>query len=446
MPDRSRRLRARLVWSTALASGAVVAATLFVPSWGGTGDHDTRSLSEAYRQATKARQYKQAVDKTKNAISRGGEPTGTEDPTTPKQAARAEAAVAEQRAEPDPTLTRIPKTPPREDVPPDRYAMAGGCYAVKGPDGWVVKDGDTYATTGTTRASAEPFHFQASDLGKYLLWDHTQSFVASDGSPITPTLTTTGTPSNDAVWTVQKKSGFTFTTSDGGLRSGNPMTLGKASAFTLRLTTGCAEWPEITDNITGRTFAGISSFQEVRGTTDAHTHGMAFEFLGGALHCGKPWSPFGVTVALVDCPDHTYTDGKGAILEAFLSGRPTHDPVGWPTFKDWPAPESLTHEGTYYKWMERAWKGGLRVFVNLLVENNKLCQIYPIKSQKVLTKNPTCDDMVTTKWEAQDMYQFQDYIDAQYGGPGKGWYRIVKNPFQARKVINEGKLAVVMGI
>ena len=33
----------------------------------------------------------------------------------------------------------------------------------------------------------------------------------------------------------------------------------------------------------------------------------------------------------------------------------------------------------------------------------------------------------------------QDYIDAQYGGPGKGLYRIVTNPFQARKVINAGQ-------
>ena len=44
------------------------------------------------------------------------------------------------------------------------------------------------------------------------------------------------------------------------------------------------------------------------------------------------------------------------------------------------------------------------------------------------------------------MYEMQDYIDAQFGGPGKGFYRIVTNPFQARKVINAGKMAVVMGI
>ena len=30
------------------------------------------------------------------------------------------------------------------------------------------------------------------------------------------------------------------------------------------------------------------------------------------------------------------------------------------------------------------------------------------------------------------MYAMQDYIDAQFGGPGKGWYRIVTNPLEAR--------------
>jgi hypothetical protein len=44
------------------------------------------------------------------------------------------------------------------------------------------------------------------------------------------------------------------------------------------------------------------------------------------------------------------------------------------------------------------------------------------------------------------VYAMQDYIDAQYGGPGRGFYRIVRSPWEARKVINAGKLAVVMGI
>ncbi|MEJ7583130.1 MAG: hypothetical protein WKF43_03400 [Acidimicrobiales bacterium] len=38
------------------------------------------------------------------------------------------------------------------------------------------------------------------------------------------------------------------------------------------------------------------------------------------------------------------------------------------------------------------------------------------------------------------------YIDAQFRGPGKGFFRIVKTPAEARQVINSGKLAVVLGV
>jgi hypothetical protein len=48
--------------------------------------------------------------------------------------------------------------------------------------------------------------------------------------------------------------------------------------------------------------------------------------------------------------------------------------------------------------------------------------------------------------QAQDIRDMQDYIDAQYGGPGKGFFRIVSSPYEARKVINQGKMAVVQGM
>jgi hypothetical protein len=113
--------------------------------------------------------------------------------------------------------------------------------------------------------------------------------------------------------------------------------------------------------------------------------------------------------------------------------------VGWPTFKDWPNHDSLTHEQTYYKWIERAYMGGLRVMVNLFVENRQLCELYPLKQNN-------CDEMASVHLQNQDIEALEDYIDAQNGGPGRGWFRIVKNPFQARRVIAEGKLAVIKGI
>lgn len=162
----------------------------------------------------------------------------------------------------------------------------------------------------------------------------------------------------------------------------------------------------------GAPHKGTTSYQEVRGYVDAHVHGMAFEFLGGSVHCGRPWHKYGPEFALKDCLDHEMTGGKGALLESVLSGEPAHDPVGWPTFKDWPAPKSLTHEGTYYKWTERSWRGGQRLLVNLLVENGKLCQIYPLKRN-------SCDDMKSAKLQAKDMRLLERYIDAQYGGPAR---------------------------
>jgi hypothetical protein len=236
--------------------------------------------------------------------------------------------------------------------------------------------------------------------------------------------------------------GFTLAGQGGwlGTAGGEVVVADDPAGWRLERTTGCARYPESQVNIAGRPHAGVTSFQEVRGYVDAHTHGMAFEFLGGA-HCGRPWHRYGPAYALVDCPDHR--TGTNA-LETALSGEPRHDPVGWPTFKDWPAPESLTHEGTYYKWMERSWRGGQRLFVNLLVENNQLCRLYPFKRDGL--SDVTCDEMESVRRQAQDMYEMQDYIDAQHGGPGKGWYRIVRSPWEARRVINAGKMAIVMGI
>lgn len=360
---------------------------------------------------------------TKNEVSRGlavGDEAGAVDPTTAVERAAAEDYVESQRALPDPRLVTVRAYPARTAVPADRYAMAGGCYTL---------------TAGLARFG--PYYFKATRLGGYLL--HTtggELAVVNGAVKVVPRA------SAAADWTATKSgTGHRFDVGAGKALTvaGGKLVPGAGTTFALRTASGCPSYPEAEINVTGDPFAGETTYQEVRGFVDAHTHGMAFEFLGGSVHCGRPWHAYGAPYALVDCPDHTLTQGKGALLEAVLSGEASHDPVGWPTFKDWPAPESLTHEGTYYRWLERAWRGGQRLFVNLLVENNKLCQLYPLKRN-------SCDDMDSIRLQARDMVRMQDYIDAQFGGPGKGFYRIVRDPFEARRVINSGKMAVVMGI
>lgn len=199
--------------------------------------------------------------------------------------------------------------------------------------------------------------------------------------------------------------------------------------------------PEPDTGASGKPFTGTTANGQVRGYVDAHSHLMSYEGFGGSLMCGKPFDEGGVAAALTDCPDHE-PYGLPAWFENFTrKGVPvgTHDTKGWPTFKDWPANDSFTHQQTYYKWVERSWRAGQRVLVNQLVANRTLCEIYPLK------KN-SCDEMDTIRLQAQRTRELQDYVDRQNGGPGKGWFRIVGGPDEARKVIEAGKLAVVLGI
>ncbi|MFE7077864.1 discoidin domain-containing protein [Streptomyces sp. NPDC057620] len=197
--------------------------------------------------------------------------------------------------------------------------------------------------------------------------------------------------------------------------------------------------PDSQINVTGEPFKGTNSQGEVRGFVDAHNHIMANEAFGGRLICGKSFSKAGVADALKDCPEH-YPDGSLAVFDFITNGGDgKHDPDGWPTFKDWPAHDSLTHQQNYYAWVERAWRGGQRVLVNDLVTNGVICSVYPFKDR-------SCDEMTSIRLQAKLTYDMQDYIDAMYGGPGKGWFRIVTDSAQAREVAQQGKLAVVLGV
>ncbi|WP_433227269.1 Coagulation factor 5/8 type domain-containing protein [Actinomadura formosensis] len=189
------------------------------------------------------------------------------------------------------------------------------------------------------------------------------------------------------------------------------------------------------------TAAGTAAGGEVRGYIDAHSHLMSYEAFGGQLLCGKPFDPRGIRAALADCPDHA---GNGALawFENFTRhGTPlgTHDPAGWPAFKDWPAWDSRTHQQAYYAWLERSWRAGQRILVNQLVANRQLCEVYPLK-------RTACDEMTIIRLEARRTREMQSYIDGLSGGPGRGWFRIVRGPAEARRVIRDGRLAVVLGV
>jgi microsomal dipeptidase-like Zn-dependent dipeptidase len=328
------------------------------------------------------------------------------------------------------------------------YALAGSCTNLA-PASTTLKIATTrqggYDAAAVMADEAESFTMQATDLGSYLMLGSDGRFLAIDGHDVIAA----DEVSTAADWRVEYtgsgfllrsgKSGRALALDGDGALTTVPDT--DAEVFEFAAAEGCIPFPEAELNLVGDPQQGDTYYGETQGLVDAHMHIFAFEAFGGNLHCGRPWSPLGIEDALTDCLDH-YPNGSAAVVENVASyGDPTrmHDPVGWPTFADWPSNESYTHENVYYRWLERTYRSGLRLVVNLAVDNSALCFVNPHKTY-------SCDEMEAVDRQLNDIKELQRYVDAQYGGPGEGWFRIVRTPFQARRVINEGKLAVVVGI
>ena len=222
----------------------------------------------------------------------------------------------------------------------------------------------------------------------------------------------------------------------------------------------------------------------MRGYADMHVHMFSHLGNGGALLAGKPYdpSPQGINAALrpdystadniteIDgdpmpghvCPwylpacdarlwhgDHTVAD----IPAGVGTGDTPPSNFGAPLFIGWPHWTSTVHQQVYHKWLQRAWHGGLSMMTMLAVSNEALCKSSRRQAGQNCDQqmefigspgtNPTANPI---DQQLDAAYAFQAWLDARYGGPGKGWFRIVKTPLEARQAILRGKLAVVLGI
>ncbi|MDJ0866085.1 MAG: hypothetical protein QNK03_08255 [Myxococcota bacterium] len=342
----------------------------------------------------------------------------------------------------------------------------------------VSEAGDAYAFAPRSQAAGARFFLKPSGLGTYLFYDQDGSYLVSDGSRLvreaellSDVLLIDDSFESPAEWALESP-GWLL----GGLRlrhlaSGRYVaTTGMvddpdaAAPLRLHRSQDCAEFPEASVDATGRVQRGVFDDGSLFGFVDTHSHLFSnFSFGGGGIFHGAPFHPLGVEHALSDCATYHGVDGRkdvfgfgfddggadpNALLTTLLFGEtpgPNHATAGWPAFTDWPnAPFSSTHQVQYYKWLERAYLGGLRLVVNHATSNQIICDLTTgLGAQQV---RYSCNDMVAVDRIIEESYRLQGYIDAQEGGPGRGWFRIVTSPAQARRVIARGKLAVILGI
>ena len=179
------------------------------------------------------------------------------------------------------------------------------------------------------------------------------------------------------------------------------------------------------------------------GFADLHTHQAANMAFGGGMVWGEPVDP--PENALRVCnPAHGFAGTQDVVGNAMRAmkygGGLDHRTGGHPNYDGWPVWYSLTHQQMYVGWLKRAVDGGLRLLVVDAVNNKVFCNLAKRGAGR------TCDDMEAVNHQIDQIEKVQRFVDSTSGGPGRGWYRIVTSAQQARDVVSQGKLAVVLGI
>jgi microsomal dipeptidase-like Zn-dependent dipeptidase len=322
---------------------------------------------------------------------------------------------------------------------------------------FISRAGPGAYNAAASPAQATAFYLKATGLGTYLLFDQDGQLLSAetrDGSVVRRA----STPDASMEWTIAPvtKREFTITSrsdrrrlltasSRGGalsLSSSGSAVAGRLFAFAADRR--CRQYPEAEVGAFGTAFKSSARPGNVVGFVDLHVHITADMRAGGAVIYGESFDRYGITRALSADGD-AGAHGPNGVLDVtgnlirHSSPVGTHDNHGWPTFKGWPVHDTITHQQVYYVWLKRAWMAGMRLIVAQTVEDHPLCEIE-------VRRVRSCDELQSIAGQVERLRQMQDYIDAQSGGAGRGWFRLVYDPGQARRAIEAGKLAVVIGV
>jgi microsomal dipeptidase-like Zn-dependent dipeptidase len=189
----------------------------------------------------------------------------------------------------------------------------------------------------------------------------------------------------------------------------------------------------------------------VWGIADLHTHPMASLAFGGQLFWGEADGP--MEDALGPCtPAHglagtglpTPTSwGTGNVLLAYFEStgyqsglqnwlHPGHAVGGYPSFDGWPRFTSIIHQQMYVAWIKRAYEGGLRLMVAHVVNNELLAREFGGWKKK------KSDDRTAVEVQLAAIKAFVARHTT--------WMEIACTPADARRIIRENRLAVVLGV
>lgn len=171
----------------------------------------------------------------------------------------------------------------------------------------------------------------------------------------------------------------------------------------------------------------------VWGYFDSHTHPAADEAFGKKYYVGSSITPLSTTWSNQVCTDnHTW----GRTLDGFTN---TFDPHkffdgGWPDMWGYPTFNGKMHQKYQVDLIRRAWEGGLKIMCALSINNMYLAT----RALGHGTNGEAADD--------ESVMLRQTAVMKRMAADHASWMEIAYTPKDARRIILEGKLCVVLGV
>ncbi len=170
------------------------------------------------------------------------------------------------------------------------------------------------------------------------------------------------------------------------------------------------------------------------GLADLHCHPMAHLAFGGKLIWGKPTDQVH-KIRRCDGAGHGGRIFSGRVLHdieaknnpKYVANR--HPSCCWPSFS------SRTHQEMHIDWIRRAYEGGLRLMCAHAV-NNQLLECL-MQATPFLSIKPK-DDVQAVLQQTKAMKEFADQ--------NADWMCIAYSSFEAREIVAQDKLAIVLGV
>lgn len=204
---------------------------------------------------------------------------------------------------------------------------------------------------------------------------------------------------------------------------------------------------------------------DVDGFVDLHSHLMAEYSFGGAWFWGRVEGA--INPAVVRCdgsfPFKSHATTRWPIVAEILNPPifgPNAGDTGWhlgkrrgydarrcrrifgipipgtcprPHFEGWPTWTTTAHQQMWQGWLQQAHQGGLQVQVVSLAESNFLCINMPPNLLRY-----SCDEMESVERQAARA--------AEFVGRNSSWVGIARTAAEARQLIAQGKLALVLSV